>query len=147
MSTVTDLIQVTMPQLGETVAEGTVTRWLKQVGEPVADQEPLLEIATDKVDTEIPAPAAGIVRELLVAEDATVPVGTLLATIDPASQRPPATGAPVDVPRSAEPAPLLGHRPGPWPHPGHNGPRIAPSSIGTRTVRASANRPGPSASI
>lgn len=73
--------EVTMPQLGETVAEGTVTRWLKRVGEAVAEGEALVEIATDKVDTEIPAPTAGTVLEILVEEDSTVPVGTLLARL------------------------------------------------------------------
>jgi len=77
--------EVTMPQLGETVAEGTVTRWLKQVGETVAEGEALLEISTDKVDTEIPAPTAGTVLEILVGEDATVPVGSLLARIGEAA--------------------------------------------------------------
>jgi 2-oxoglutarate dehydrogenase E2 component (dihydrolipoamide succinyltransferase) len=74
-------IDVTMPQLGETVAEGTVARWLKRVGDQVADQEPLLEIATDKVDTEVPSPGAGTLIEIVIAEDTTVSVGTVLAVI------------------------------------------------------------------
>src|SRR5437899_1071459 len=65
-------VDVTMPQLGETVAEGTVTRWLRRVGDAVRDQEPLLEIATDKVDTEVPSPASGTLLEIRVPEDATV---------------------------------------------------------------------------
>jgi len=72
---------VTMPALGESVTEGTVTRWLKQVGDPVAADEPLLEVSTDKVDTEIPAPAAGTLLEIKVAEDETVAVGAALAVI------------------------------------------------------------------
>ncbi|HET8766934.1 MAG TPA: biotin/lipoyl-containing protein [Pedococcus sp.] len=79
-----------MPQLGETVAEGTVLRWLKQVGDAVDDQEPLLEIATDKVDTEVPSPAAGVLLEIVVGEDATVAVGTVLAHLGSAA---PAEGA------------------------------------------------------
>jgi 2-oxoglutarate dehydrogenase E2 component (dihydrolipoamide succinyltransferase) len=71
-----------MPQLGETVAEGTVTRWLRAVGDVIEDQEPLLEISTDKVDTEVPSPAAGTLLEIVVAEDSTVPVGTVLAVLD-----------------------------------------------------------------
>ncbi len=71
--------RVTMPALGESVTEGTVTRWLKNVGDPVAIDEPLLEVSTDKVDTEIPSPFAGTLNEILVAEDETVPVGTDLA--------------------------------------------------------------------
>jgi pyruvate dehydrogenase E2 component (dihydrolipoamide acetyltransferase) len=74
-------VSVTLPALGESVTEGTVTRWLKQVGETVATDEPLLEISTDKVDTEIPSPAAGVLLEIKVAEDETVEVGTELAVI------------------------------------------------------------------
>ncbi|MFL6099734.1 MAG: 2-oxoglutarate dehydrogenase, E2 component, dihydrolipoamide succinyltransferase [Actinomycetales bacterium] len=70
-----------MPALGESVTEGTVTRWLKQVGDTVAVDEPLLEVSTDKVDTEIPSPVAGTLQEILVGEDATVPVGADLAVI------------------------------------------------------------------
>src|SRR5690242_20187947 len=72
---------VTMPALGESVTEGTVTRWLKQEGEHVDADEPLLEVSTDKVDTEIPSPAAGVLTKILVAEDETVEVGAELAVI------------------------------------------------------------------
>src|SRR3954463_3976999 len=72
---------VTMPALGESVTEGTVTRWLKQEGEQVEVDEPLLEVSTDKVDTEIPSPAAGVLSKILVAEDETVEVGAELAVI------------------------------------------------------------------
>ena len=72
---------VTMPALGESVTEGTVTRWLKQEGEQVEADEPLLEVSTDKVDTEIPSPAAGVLTKILVAEDETVDVGAELAVI------------------------------------------------------------------
>ncbi len=72
---------VQMPALGESVTEGTVTRWLKQVGERIEIDEPLLEVSTDKVDTEIPSPIAGVLEEILVAEDETVAVGTELARI------------------------------------------------------------------
>jgi 2-oxoglutarate dehydrogenase E2 component (dihydrolipoamide succinyltransferase) len=73
--------RVTMPALGESVTEGTVTRWLKAVGERVEVDEPLLEVSTDKVDTEIPSPVAGVLQEILVQEDDTVPVGADLAVI------------------------------------------------------------------
>src|SRR3954449_981218 len=73
--------RVTMPALGESVTEGTVTRWLKEVGDTVAVDEPLLEVSTDKVDTEIPSPVAGVLQEVLVGEDDTVPVGADLAVI------------------------------------------------------------------
>src|SRR3954468_17393901 len=72
---------VTMPALGESVTEGTVTRWLKQEGEHVDADEPLLEVSTDKVDTEIPSPASGTLTKILVAEDETVEVGSELAVI------------------------------------------------------------------
>src|SRR5687767_15955870 len=72
---------VTMPALGESVTEGTVTRWLKQEGDQVEVDEPLLEVSTDKVDTEIPSPAAGVLSKILVAEDETVEVGAQLAVI------------------------------------------------------------------
>src|SRR5215210_4530449 len=72
---------VTMPALGESVTEGTVTRWLKQEGDEVAADEPLLEVSTDKVDTEIPSPAAGVLQRIVVGEDETVAVGAELAVI------------------------------------------------------------------
>jgi 2-oxoglutarate dehydrogenase E2 component (dihydrolipoamide succinyltransferase) len=75
-------VSVSMPQLGESVTEGTVTRWLKKEGERVEVDEPLLEVSTDKVDTEIPSPASGILRGIAVDEDETVAVGAQLATID-----------------------------------------------------------------
>src|SRR3954464_13703748 len=72
---------VTLPALGESVTEGTVTRWLKQVGDTVAVDEPLLEVSTDKVDTEIPSPVAGTLLEISAAEDETVEVGAQLCVI------------------------------------------------------------------
>ncbi|HWD95300.1 MAG TPA: biotin/lipoyl-containing protein, partial [Acidimicrobiales bacterium] len=75
------MTNVSMPQLGETVAEGTVTKWFKQVGDSVVKGEPLFEVSTDKVDTEIPAPVAGVLTAIFVIEGVTVDVGTLLATI------------------------------------------------------------------
>ncbi|WP_152361472.1 2-oxoglutarate dehydrogenase, E2 component, dihydrolipoamide succinyltransferase [Microlunatus speluncae] len=79
---------VTLPALGESVTEGTVTRWLKQVGDTVAADEPLLEVSTDKVDTEIPSPAAGVLLEIKAAEDETVEVGAVLAVIGDADEQP-----------------------------------------------------------
>src|SRR5439155_21378820 len=75
-------VSVTMPRLGESVTEGTVTRWLKQEGERVEADEPLLEVSTDKVDTEIPSPAAGVLSRIVVHEDETAEVGSELAVID-----------------------------------------------------------------
>jgi pyruvate dehydrogenase E2 component (dihydrolipoamide acetyltransferase) len=74
-------VEVVMPQMGVSVSEGTITKWLKTEGEAVAADEPLLEISTDKVDTEVPSPGAGVVQRIIAQEGETVPVGTLLATI------------------------------------------------------------------
>ena len=92
-------VEVLLPQLGESVTEGTVTRWLKQVGEAVAADEPLLEISTDKVDTELPAPASGVLLSILVAEDATADVGAVLGVI--------ASAGSVPAPAAAAPAPVV----------------------------------------
>jgi len=86
---------VQMPALGESVTEGTVTRWLKAVGDTVALDEPLLEVSTDKVDTEIPSPFAGVLEQILVQEDETVEVGTALAVIGTGANAP-AAAAPVE---------------------------------------------------
>ena len=96
---------VTMPQLGESVTEGTVTRWLKQVGDLVAADEPLLEVSTDKVDTEIPSPAAGVLLAIRAQEDETVLVGSELAVIGEASD------APAAAPREAPSAPAASEPP------------------------------------
>ena len=93
---------VKMPALGESVTEGTVTRWLKKEGDQVALDEPLLEVSTDKVDTEIPSPAAGTLEKILVAVDATVPVGADLALISDGGSL--STPTPVATPVAAEPA-------------------------------------------
>jgi 2-oxoglutarate dehydrogenase E2 component (dihydrolipoamide succinyltransferase) len=90
---------VTMPQLGETVTEGTITRWLKQVGDDVAVDDVLFEVSTEKVDTEVPSAHAGIVRAIYVQEGETVPIGTLLAVLtdspdEPLDGPPPALAAP-----------------------------------------------------
>jgi pyruvate dehydrogenase E2 component (dihydrolipoamide acetyltransferase) len=79
-------VSVTMPQLGESVTEGTVTRWLKQVGDTVVADEPLLEVSTDKVDTEIPAPASGVLLAITAGEDDVVLVGGELGVIGDPSE-------------------------------------------------------------
>ena len=94
-------VSVTMPQLGESVTEGTVTRWLKQVGDTVVADEPLLEISTDKVDTEIPAPASGVLLEIRALEDAVVQVGAELAVIGAANES--AAPAAPQAPAAPEP--------------------------------------------
>src|ERR671928_247281 len=93
-------VDVIMPQMGVSVSEGTVTRWLKQEGEQIAADEPLLEISTDKVDTEVPSPGEGVLQEILVQEGQTVDVGTKLAVIAPEGAAPAEAPAP-----EAPPAP------------------------------------------
>ncbi|MEV8059945.1 2-oxoglutarate dehydrogenase, E2 component, dihydrolipoamide succinyltransferase [Streptomyces antimycoticus] len=103
-------VSVTLPALGESVTEGTVTRWLKAEGERVEADEPLLEVSTDKVDTEIPAPSAGVLTSIKVAEDETVEVGAELAVIDDGGAAPAEAPAP-----AAEPAPAAQPEPAPAP--------------------------------
>ena len=93
-------MDVEMPQLGETVTEGTITRWFKQVGDQVAEDEPLFEVSTDKVDSEVPSPVSGTLTEILVAEGDTVDVGTKLAVVGDAGAAP----APGAVPGEGDPA-------------------------------------------
>src|SRR2546430_4641300 len=103
------MADITMPQLGETVTEGTITKWFKQVGDEVKEDEPLFEVSTDKVDSEVPSPAAGYVAEILVQEGDTVDVGTKLAVITadaPAAGSAPAAPVPEAEPEGEpEPAP------------------------------------------
>jgi pyruvate dehydrogenase E2 component (dihydrolipoamide acetyltransferase) len=104
MSSTGTAIDVVMPQMGVSVSEGTITKWSKQVGDQIAADETLLEISTDKVDTEVPSPATGVVTEILVQEGETVEVGTVLARIgDEGSAAAPAPEAP--APEAAPPAP------------------------------------------
>ena len=102
---------VTMPALGESVTEGTVTRWLKKEGDQIAVDEPLLEVSTDKVDTEIPSPVAGVLEKIIVQVDSTVAVGTQLAVIQEsgavAKASTPAAAAPVTPPPPPPPAPAV----------------------------------------
>src|SRR3981189_3279916 len=109
-------VDIVMPQMGESIFEGTITKWLKKPGDKVERDEPLFEISTDKVDAEIPAPSAGVLKEIKVSEGQTVPIQTVVAVIDavgtsaaaaagapapapaPASQRP-------ETPKAAAPAP------------------------------------------
>ncbi|XAS65355.1 2-oxoglutarate dehydrogenase, E2 component, dihydrolipoamide succinyltransferase [Pseudarthrobacter sp. So.54] len=100
--------EVTLPALGESVTEGTVTRWLKSIGDNVEVDEPLLEVSTDKVDTEIPSPVAGVLQEIKVAEDETAEVGSVLAVIGSGAAAPAAAPAPEapkqEAPKAAAPA-------------------------------------------
>ena len=107
MSTGTQ-VEVVMPQMGVSVSEGTVTRWLKQVGESIALDEPLLEISTDKVDTEVPSPGEGVVSEIRVQEGETVEVGSVLAVIAPAGAAGEPTAPEAVPPAGPEEAPAAG---------------------------------------
>src|SRR5436305_10997127 len=99
-------VDVVMPQMGVSVSEGTITRWLKKEGERIEADEPLLEISTDKVDTEVPSPASGVLTQVLVQEGATVDVGTKLGQIG---------GSAGAAPSEPEPAPAPAPEPEPEP--------------------------------
>ena len=110
------MAEITLPQLGETVTEGTITRWFKKVGDTIAADEPLFEVSTDKVDTEVPSPIAGTLTEIRVAEGETVAVGTVIAVVGGAGAAPApapvATPAPAPVATPA-PAPVAAPAPAP----------------------------------
>src|SRR5688572_27808443 len=89
------MAEVQLPQLGETVTEGTITKWFKKIGDSVAADEPLFEVSTDKVDTEVPSPVAGVLSEIRVPEGDTVAVGTVIAVVGDGA------AAPADAPESA----------------------------------------------
>src|SRR5487761_2590863 len=104
------MIDIVMPQMGESIVEGTLTKWLKKAGDHVERDEPLFEISTDKVDTEIPSPAAGVLSQVLVEEGKTVAISTVVGKIDDAggaaASAPASTSAPAPTPAKAEaPAP------------------------------------------
>src|SRR3954454_1758421 len=102
------LTQVTMPQLGESVTEGTIGKWLKQPGDKVEKYESLAEVITDKVNAEIPSPVSGVIKELKVEEGATVPVGTEILAIDEGGEAGGEAPAPPPVAASAPtPAPAV----------------------------------------
>jgi 2-oxoglutarate dehydrogenase E2 component (dihydrolipoamide succinyltransferase) len=120
-------VDVIMPQMGESIFEGTVTKWLKKPGDKIERDEPLFEISTDKVDAEIPSPVAGILKEIKVTEGQTVPVQTIVALIDAAGSG--AAAAPASAPAMTE-APKAGPSPTPSPAPATKSPeppKAAPS--------------------
>ena len=135
-------VSVQMPALGESVTEGTVTRWLKQEGDTVEVDEPLLEVSTDKVDTEIPAPASGVLSKIVAHEDDTVAVGGELAVISDAGESTPPAAAPVEEAKpagepAARPAPAAEvsepEAPPASPPPAPPAPPAAPASTGSAT--------------
>src|SRR5579871_1621570 len=99
-------VDVVMPQMGVSVSEGTITRWLKQEGEHIEADEPLLEISTDKVDTEVPSPASGTLTQIFVQEGETVAVGTKLGQIGGAADAPAPAAEPEPAPAETAPEPV-----------------------------------------
>ena len=97
-------VEVAMPAMGESVSDGTILEWHKQEGDTVAEDETLVEISTDKVDAEVPAPTSGTVVKIHFAEGDTVDVGAVLAEIAPTNGAPPAAEAPAEAAPAAEPA-------------------------------------------
>src|SRR3712207_3291736 len=116
-------VQITMPEMGESVTEGTILEWLKQEGDPVEADEGIVEVSTDKVDAEVPAPASGVLRKILVQPDETVPTGTVLGEIEVNGARPDAGGGQAPRRRTAPPGfPSEGaHGGGAHPRPGRGG--------------------------
>ncbi|WIM98017.1 2-oxoglutarate dehydrogenase, E2 component, dihydrolipoamide succinyltransferase [Actinoplanes oblitus] len=140
--------EVKMPALGESVTEGTVTRWLKQVGETVELDEPLLEVSTDKVDTEIPSPVAGTLLEIRVPEDETAEVGGVLAIVGSASSAPRAESKPAPAPQvESKPAPQVESKPAPAPQQAQPKAESAPAgeSYATPAPAAETKQPAPAA--
>jgi 2-oxoglutarate dehydrogenase E2 component (dihydrolipoamide succinyltransferase) len=140
-----------MPQLGETVTEGTITRWMKSVGDPVERDEPLFEVSTDKVDSEVPSPAAGVLSEILVPEGETVEVGVKLAVIGdgagaaPSDDAPVATAQPAPAPAAAAPQEAAPPPPPPPPPPAPAAPAPAPAPAPAAAAPAPAADAAPSA--
>ncbi|WP_159766922.1 2-oxoglutarate dehydrogenase, E2 component, dihydrolipoamide succinyltransferase [Streptomyces sp. HM190] len=140
---------VVLPALGESVTEGTVTRWLKEVGDSVEADEPLLEVSTDKVDTEIPAPTSGVLLEIVVGEDETAEVGAKLAVIGapgaaPAAAPAPAPAAPAPAPAAPAPAPAAPAAPAPAPAPAAPAaPAPAPAAPAPAPAAAAPAAPAP----
>src|SRR5580698_4112860 len=99
-------VDIVMPQMGESIFEGTITKWLKKPGDKVERDEPLFEISTDKVDAEIPSPSAGVLKEIKVGEGKTVPIQTVVGVIDAAGGAAQAAApAPAKAAEPAKPAP------------------------------------------
>src|SRR5260370_12147398 len=132
-------VDVLMPQMGESIAEGTLSKWLKKLGDEVKRDEPLFEISTDKVDAEIPAPSAGVLAEIKVEEGQTVPVQTLVAVIETekgATKAAAPAGTPAR-PATPPPAPAAAPPP-PTPPPAPPGPAPTPPSAAPPTHPAPA---------
>jgi 2-oxoglutarate dehydrogenase E2 component (dihydrolipoamide succinyltransferase) len=132
------MADITLPQLGETVTEGTITKWFKKVGDTVAADEPLFEVSTDTVDTEVPSPISGTLTEIRVAEGDTVPVGTVIAVVGVAGAAPAPTPAPAPV--VAAPAPTPAPAPAPTPVVAAPAPTSAPAPTPAQAPAATSNK-------
>jgi len=136
------MAEITLPQLGETVTEGTITKWFKKVGDTVALDEPLFEVSTDKVDTEVPSPISGVLTEIRVAEGDTVPVGTVIAVVGDAGAAPVPAAAPA-ASAAVVPSTLASSNvsapppPAPAPAPVASTPAAAPSTLTSSNVSES----------
>ncbi len=141
------MAEITLPQLGETVTEGTITRWFKKIGETVAADEPLFEVSTDKVDTEVPSPIAGVLTEIRVQEGDTVAVGTVIAVVGDAGSAPTsapasdasATVASSNVAEASSPAPAPEPTPAPVAAPAPSPASAAPVAPAAAPAAASAS--------
>jgi len=133
-------VDVIMPQMGESIAEGTLTRWLKKPGEKVARDEPIFEISTDKVDAEIPAPAAGVLAEVKVQEGETVPVNTIVAMIETEAPASASASAPRPAASPAPPA-AASSAPAPASKSAPPAARPAPAAPAARSIPAAGGEP------
>jgi pyruvate dehydrogenase E2 component (dihydrolipoamide acetyltransferase) len=134
-------VDVVMPQMGESIFEGTITKWLKKPGDKVERDEPLFEISTDKVDAEIPSPSAGVLKEIKIAEGQTVPIQTIVAVIDgaggAAASAPAPAAAPAKAAPAAAPAPAAAKPAAPAPAAPVSAPAAAASSGSTERIHSS----------
>jgi pyruvate dehydrogenase E2 component (dihydrolipoamide acetyltransferase) len=142
------MAEVVLPQLGETVTEGTITRWFKKVGDSVKADEPLFEVSTDKVDTEVPSPIAGTLTEIRVPEGDTVPVGAVIAVVSDSASAPAPVAAPAPTPATApapapQPVPAAAPAPArvaePTPQPAPVAPAPAPVAPAATTAQSSSD--------
>jgi 2-oxoglutarate dehydrogenase E2 component (dihydrolipoamide succinyltransferase) len=143
------MAEITLPQLGETVTEGTITRWFKKIGDTVAADEPLFEVSTDKVDTEVPSPIAGVLTEIRVPEGDTVAVGTVIAVVGDAGSAPAPAATPsaqASEPETRTSAKVSEPEPAPAVAPVAQAASAAPAPASAPAAPAAANAPAAPAS-
>jgi pyruvate dehydrogenase E2 component (dihydrolipoamide acetyltransferase) len=135
-------VDVVMPQMGESIFEGTITKWLKKPGDKVERDEPLFEISTDKVDAEIPSPSAGVLKEIKIPEGQTVPIQTIVAVIDGAGGAAASAPAPAQAPAASKPAPVPASQPAAAAPAKPTAPAPAPSAPAATSAIAAASGTG-----